>query len=106
MSIPAVDVYRLRAGTVTDHGTTIADWANAEQVCIPGCVVQPLTGEELLAHRDTVKVAMKLWAPEGTDLTSADRITVGELTFDVKDVQTWTGNRLQYVSAILTLWEG
>jgi len=106
VSLPTVCVARQRAQTVDDHGESIPDWSDAAEAEIDGCIVQPLTGEELLLNRDANKTLLKLWAPAGTDLLRTDRVKVGDHTYEVSDIQEWSGNRLKYLSALLTRWEG
>jgi len=126
--MPTVDVTRLRAGTINDHGDTIPDWDNVTEVTIADATLQPLTGDELLEHRDAAKTMLKIWVPAWTGIRDTDRIrvdavntvlstplplddpdlplsTVGDI-YDVSDVQIWTGLSLSHISAILTNWEG
>lgn len=105
MSLATRNVTRRRAGTTTDHGTTMPDWSAPTDVTLTDCRVQPLTGEELLANRDASKTVLRLTAPANVDLRQSDRVVVDGIVFEVSDVQRWP-DPLPHTSAMLTSWEG
>lgn len=59
-------VYVLTAATVHDHGTDVEDWdaPTAGRVRVDGCLVEPLSGQEVLANRDATQAAWRVLMPE------------------------------------------
>jgi len=105
VSLPTRDVIRRRAGSITDHGTTVPDWSSSTDTTLTDCRVQPLTGDELLANRDATKTLLRLTAPADVDLLASDRMVVDDVVFEVSDIQRWPAP-LPHTSAMLTSWEG
>lgn len=77
-------VVRRRPAFVDDgHGNTEPDWDDVDDLSIPGCRVQPLSSEEIVAFRESgLVVTKRLLAPLGSDVLATDRIVFGD-TYDV-----------------------
>jgi hypothetical protein len=89
-------VTRLRAGTTTDpySGEPTADWATATELDITTLApAEPRpSGEPLQDARNQVVSGYTLYLPEGSDVTSADRMRVRGVVHNVLgDPAAWLG---------------
>lgn len=50
---------------------------------IARCALAPVTSSEVIDRGTTVQTLMTLYAPAGSDLRAADRVTVGGRTYEV-----------------------
>jgi hypothetical protein len=67
----------IRPGRYRDHGSWYDDWDNPEPPrVIEGCVVFPGVSVEDNERQDAEKVLYTVLAPEGTDVTSRDKVRV------------------------------
>lgn len=88
-------VVRLRRATKTDPYSgqpTLADWANADEVEIPGCAVAPVSAaEEPTVDRDKLTTLRTLYGPFGVDIKAEDRIRTadGDLWNVIGDPKPW-----------------
>lgn len=105
MSLPAFaaqTVTVLRAGAITDHGATVADWNAAASHTVPGCSVQPASGGEDQVNRDAVTTGATLYAPADADIVDTDRIQYSGVTYDVAGpVRRWQTGVLDHLEVSL-----
>lgn len=103
MSLGSHTVTVRRATTTEDaYGNPVRNWATASSVTVPGCSVQPVTGDEVTVGRDTVVPRWRLFAPDGTDVLASDRVDWQGGSYDVDgEPQRWDFPPLSYVEALL-----
>lgn len=65
----------VRAPSVVQRGTPVADWGNAAVALVAGCSVQPGVTRDDLAHRDAFDVAFTVFMPP-CDVTGRDRLRI------------------------------
>lgn len=100
-----------RAPLVTDHGAQVRDWDSDDvaEHSVAGCSVQPLTGQEILANRDTVQAQYRVYAPPGADVEATDHVTFGGDDYEVVgEPLRWPSptGALDHVELLLNRWEG
>ncbi len=76
-------ITRIRPKTITERGSTFADWNNTKSKTIDGCHIQPRTTTSDFSDRAQSDTSFTLWAPYGADIQKGDRIAVWQGTFDV-----------------------
>jgi hypothetical protein len=92
----------LRAGTVTDHGTTVPDWTAATTHDVAGCSVQPATGREERTNRDAITSVWRVYGPSGADVRDSDRVRWGGVDYDIDGpVQRWSVGFLDHIEFAL-----
>ncbi|MGH8878162.1 MAG: hypothetical protein ACRD0P_12595 [Stackebrandtia sp.] len=89
--LPTVVLTVIRAGTVTERGDAIPDWGSATEYEVAGCVVQPMSGEEVQGRRDAAVNRWKVCSPVA-DVSAWDRVRFNGIVCDVdSDVRAWPG---------------
>lgn len=77
-------VTRQRATTRTDRYTNTAlDWTTPTELTIDGCAFAPGGTSEDHDGRDAVIQGPTLYAPEGADITAADRVVIRGTAYEV-----------------------
>lgn len=104
----------VRPASKEQRGTTVPDWAHAQQHVVGGCSVQtPTTSMSLDARSQTV-LAGALYAPPGTDVRAGDRIDWTDAGGNahsfavVGEPMLWASptGRVSHVRADLAEWRG
>lgn len=91
-----------RAGSLTDHGTTVPDWSAATAHPVAGCSFQPSSGGEDRTNRDAITTLATVYAPAGADIADADRIEFGGVTYDIDGpVRRWQTGVLDHLEVSL-----
>lgn len=71
-------VTRLRPGTTTERGSTIADWSAPNELIIGHCSVQPATTSLSQDGRVLgITEGLTAYLPAGSDVQAGDRIRFG-----------------------------
>lgn len=76
-------IYRLRAELVKVGTSMQRDWANASELEIRFCNVQPLGTSEMIQDREYAITHRRVYAPAGTDITSNDRVLIDGAVWEV-----------------------
>lgn len=87
-------IVRVRPGTTGNrYGGADKDWATAERVQIPGCLVAPRVEPEDRANgREAAVVGWTVYAPDGTDVAAIDRVEVRGVPYEVDTAPAdWSG---------------
>lgn len=98
----------LRATTTEDdYGNPVRNWGSATQTTVAGCSVQPVQSMgmdpgEVTVNRQTTISRWRLYAPDGTDVQSTDRVRWDGDVYDVDgEPQRWDFPPLSHVTALL-----
>ena len=78
-----LEVTRIRPKTVTERGSTFADWNNTKSQTIKGCHIQQRSSTSDFSDRAESDTVQTLWAPWAADIQKGDRIVTGTGTYDV-----------------------
>ncbi len=104
-------VTALRAARVTDHGSSVANWAGGfTEWPITGCSVQPGASAEDLGHREAQQVAFTVFMPyrgRALELTGDDRLLVrGHQCPIIGDPEQWPDPdpNVAHVKALVASW--
>lgn len=103
------EITRLRAPLVDSRGTKVRDWTNAVSKTIQGCSIQRTSETGDLNDRENSQDVYTLYAPFGSDIQQADRVTDGTRTYTVTetpfDWESPTG-AVSHLVATLEVWRG
>lgn len=99
-----------RAPLVSQRGTKVRDWANAQSHQIAGCLlVEGSTSTDWQGVRQAQESSAALLLPYGADIQADDRVTLAGRTWSVDGVpaahESPTG-RVSHVRARLREWSG
>jgi len=99
----------IRPAWINERGDLMPDWDNATEHVVPGCRVQPATGDEIHGRRDAVINRWNLYAPANADITALDRVRhdgiVCEVDGNIRQWKSPTG-ALAHIEAQLKRAEG
>lgn len=76
----------LRAQTVTDRGSEIKDWSNAESFIVSGCSVQISSSDFSYLGRENNHDTFTLYAPMNADIQAEDRVIYNGETYLISSV--------------------
>ncbi len=102
-------ITRYRAPLVNSRGTQVRDWEHATYIQITGCSIQRTSETGDLNDRENSQDIYTLYAPYGSDIQQADRVTDGTRTYTVTetpfDWESPTG-AVSHLVATLEVWRG
>ena len=78
-----LSITRIRPKTVTERGSTFADWSNTKSKNINNCHVQQRSTTSDFSDRAESDTVTVLWAPYDADIKKGDRIDTGTGIYDV-----------------------
>lgn len=100
----------MRAPYVTQRGTKVRDWANAQPHVVGGCSLQEgSTSTDWPTIRQADESDATLYAPLGADVQADDRVSLGGRTWSVNGVPRQMQSPLgitSHVEAPLKEWRG
>ena len=102
-------VYRLRAGTKTERGSTVPDWNNPNRLMIEGCSVQPAATSSTTDGRVLgVSENLTAYLPENADVKAGDRIEYDGKIYQINGKpKAWKAvMNLSNIQLNLSRWEG
>lgn len=102
-------VTRIRAGRITERGSTFRDWSNTSELTISGCHWQPDSTTSDFTDREQSQLTYTLWAPVDADVLKGDRIVCAGHTFEVIGVPFhWYSPRgaVDHMTCRMVEWEG
>lgn len=74
ISFATTTVTVVRPTLVEDHGAQVSDWSDPSRHDLVGCVVHPMTSQEISENRDLTLGARRVIAPAGADVGAHDRL--------------------------------
>ena len=102
-------VYRLRAGTKTERGSTVPDWNSLNRLMIEGCSVQPAATSSTTDGRVLgVSENLTAYLPENADVEAGDRIEYDGKIYQINgEPKAWKAvMNLSNIQLNLSRWEG
>lgn len=103
-------VTRIRPGTISRRGSDSPDWANASELAITGCSIQP-SGTALSqdGRIQGVTEGYTCYLPPGSDVKAGDRIQYGDNVYTINgEPKVWKSptGRVSNMQLDLKRWEG
>lgn len=102
-------ITRIRPGAKTERGSVVPDWANASELVIPECSVQPSSTSLSQDGRILgVQDGLTVYAPVDADVQIGDRIKFGNDVYTINGAPLiWPGvARMQHMQLNLQRWQG
>ena len=92
----------------TRYGGSRRDWAQVTWTDLPGCAVQPISGEETAAGREFTATRVRLYAPgDGAGISAHSRVEYDGTTYEVDgEPARWRDGADRHVEAVLKRLEG
>jgi hypothetical protein len=97
-----------RAALVDDgHNNQVRDWSTAVTHDIDWCSIQPGATSEFLQGRDESVISYTVFAPDGADILSSDRVLIDGNPFSINgEIIRWQTGILDHTVVFLQRWEG
>lgn len=98
---------RLRAPMISDHGSLVPDWGEAEEVTLEGWSLQPGASQEDLLNREATQVAWTAFGPYDADVIASDRIRLPSGDYSViGEPERWKSptGRVSNTKLLLQRW--
>lgn len=97
-----------RAPEIDDgHHNKIRDWDHAVTHDVDWCSIQPGATQEILQGRDATLIEYTVFAPDGADILSTDRVQLDGKPFSINgEVIRWQTGILDHTVVFLQRWEG